>query len=249
MTINKNITYIHDEIGHNLRAPNKIVPFVYNLIKPKSVIDIGCGLGTFIKVFKDIGVGTVLGIDGEWTNRDLLFKNISPEEFNSMDLTKPLILKEKFDLAISLEVAEHIDETFTNVYLDNLINASDIILFSAAIPFQGGFNHVNEQWSSYWEKKFLEKNYILCDILRTTFWGDSEIDFWYQQNICLYINKEVNVNFLKPNTNTNIMSKAVHPELYLKKATELNTILLGKKDLIFYCKLLIKYILIKIKEL
>jgi SAM-dependent methyltransferase len=240
MTINKKIKYIHDELGHNLRAPSEIVPIIYNLVSPKSVIDLGCGLGTFIKVFKDQGVSNVLGIDGEWTNKDLLYKNILPEEFSTVSLTKPLQLKTKYDLAISLEVAEHIEESLIETYLDNVVSASDIVLFSAAIPYQGGFNHVNEQWSEYWENKFIQRGYIKFDILRTLFWGNPQIDFWYQQNICLYLKKDSSFKFVDKISNEKHFQNAVHPELYIKKATELCKILSGSKNLSFYLKLLIK---------
>ncbi len=70
--------YKHSEVIHNLSAPNQIVPLLMEICNPKSVIDVGCGVGTFLSVFKKHGVNDVLGIDGSWTNRELLAKHLSP---------------------------------------------------------------------------------------------------------------------------------------------------------------------------
>ncbi len=94
--------YIHDETVHNLNAPNRIVPEVIQLVNPQSVVDIGCGIGTFLHVFKMNGVSDVLGIDGPWANKKLLKKYINPEEFQEWDLEKEIKLNKKYDLVVSL---------------------------------------------------------------------------------------------------------------------------------------------------
>ena len=71
--------YKHEEEIHNLKDPNIIVPEIIELLNPKSVVDIGCGLGTFLNVFKRLGVNDILGIDGPWINKDLLGKYIDSE--------------------------------------------------------------------------------------------------------------------------------------------------------------------------
>ena len=94
--------YKHEEHVHNLESPNQIVPEIIKLLAPKSVVDVGCGIGTFLNVFKKNHVQDVLGIDGSWVNRDLLHKHISEEEFKECNLEEPIQLEKKYDLALSL---------------------------------------------------------------------------------------------------------------------------------------------------
>lgn len=241
----KNITYIHTEGMHNEEDPRRIVPFLIDIIKPKSVVDVGCGLGSFLKVFKDLGVHDILGLDGDWVSLELLRKYIDAEkEFSKVDLGKPFSLNRKFDLAISLEVAEHIDVSSADIFVKNLTQLSDAVFFSAAIPNQGGQNHINEQNVSYWEKKFMENEFVLLDILRPVIWNDNKIFCWYKQNITLYIHKDYRL----PEEILNKYSKFkikdyVHPELYDLKVTQLNKIIYGKYSLFGYIKLLAKGVL------
>jgi len=97
--------YIHTENVHNLRDPELLVAEILKMLNPKSVVDIGCGLATFLSIFKRYGVSDILGIDGKWVNKELLFKNINPNEFLEQDLEQLFILKKKYDLVLSLEVA------------------------------------------------------------------------------------------------------------------------------------------------
>ena len=91
--------------------------------------------------------------------------------FKEVDFTKQFDLKEQFDLAISVEVAEHFDEQFSNQFIQNICKSAPVVIFGAAIPEQGGANHVNEQYQSFWIKKFEENGYICLDIFRKKFWG------------------------------------------------------------------------------
>ena len=141
--------YEHSEAMHNLESPSEIVPIISDLIKPKSVVDFGCGIGTFLHVFKNNNITEVLGLDGKWVNKDLLHKYISPSEFKEVNLEESVSLEKKYDLAISLEVAEHLSEKAAKIFVKNLVNAADKVIFSAAIPNQGGQNHINEQPLTY----------------------------------------------------------------------------------------------------
>lgn len=169
-------------------SAKEIVPVVMNLLSPKSVVDVGCGLGNFLSEFSKQGVKKVLGIDGDWVNlKDLL---ISEKDFIKYDLTKPLNMDKKFDLVVSLEVAEHLPKESAEEFVDTLTKLGNVILFSAAIPNQGGVNHLNEQWHIYWEDLFLKKGYIGIDFLRKTIWNNKKISWWYRQNIVLFVKKE-----------------------------------------------------------
>src|SRR5580704_15541831 len=88
------------------RSAGCVVPIVLSLLPARSVIDVGCGVGTWTSKFLESGVPSVLGIDGDYVNRDLL--RIPPECFAAFDLAKPIQIDKRFDLAICLEVAEHL---------------------------------------------------------------------------------------------------------------------------------------------
>lgn len=203
------IQYVHTTEFHNQKAAKEILPHVFDLVNPVSVIDIGCGTGSWLAVAKKLGVQKVRGVDGIYVD-DSLFE-IAFEEFTQHDLTLPLDLGQKYDLAISLEVAEHLPANSANTFVDTLTSHSNLILFSAAIPGQGGQHHYNEQWPSYWQEKFSKKNYYAFDILRDKLWNSDKIDWWYKQNIILFAKKEYST-VLGPPTKQ-IISK-VHPELF-----------------------------------
>lgn len=235
--------YIHEGKIHNLIDPEIIVPEIMKLINPKSVVDIGCGLGTFLNVFKRLGVNDILGIDGPWVDKELLYKYIDSEEFKEFDLEKKIKLEKRYDLAISLEVAEHLKEDSADIFIQNLVNSGKVILFSAAIPGQGGQNHINEQWLTYWEEKFRKHNYIIHDIIRPLFWDNSEIFWWYKQNMVLVAPLNFELKFIEKVVP---MRNIVHYELFQKKAIELdqvnsilNETLWGKRTTAFYIKLVL----------
>jgi len=125
-----------------------IVPHVIRLTQPGSVVDVGCGTGTWLSVFKRHGIEEICGIDGDYVERTNL--EIPSKCFIAADLKQSVSMSQKFDLVVSIEVAEHIPPQNANVYIESLVGLGPVILFSAAIPFQGGIEHVNEQWPDYW---------------------------------------------------------------------------------------------------
>ena len=232
--------YIHDESVHNLLAPTAIVNEIMRLINPKSVLDIGCGIGTFLHCFKKSGLTDVLGIDGEWVNKEILNKYILPDEFLEMDLEETFYLERKFDLVICLEVAEHISESASDKLINNIINAGKVVLFSAPIPFQGGQNHINEQWLDFWVKKFSKHKYILHDVLKPMLWNNPDIFFWYKQNIVLFTSRDYKFQI---EFELNKLKNIIHQDLYLNKVNEINAIRTGSMSKSFYLKLSLKSII------
>ena len=101
----------------------------------QSAVDVGCGVGTWLSVLKDMGIDDVQGIDGDWVNKDLL--EIEQERFMVRDLGDVINTKRKYDLAISLEVAEHLPSSSAEGFVQSLTNMADIVLFSGAIAYQG----------------------------------------------------------------------------------------------------------------
>jgi SAM-dependent methyltransferase len=212
--INKNIKYIYCDYESNESA-NIIVPLLLKHISPRNVVDIGCGSGMWLRAFKNNGVAEILGLDGQWHKPDLLFKHIDKSEFMCVDLEQPFVLPKIYDLVICLEVAEHISQEHANDFVQSLVNAGKIILFSAAIPAQGGFNHINEQWTAYWIKKFEKFGYYFHDIIRPEIWNNSNIEFWYKQNMFL-VSPKNHLPF-KDISADSYLSTIVHPDMYLNK--------------------------------
>ena len=194
------------------------MPLVLALVKPQSVVDVGCGLGTWLSVFEELGVKEIFGIDGDHVDRSML--QISNERFTAFDLKKPIQIDRRFDLVVSLEVAEHLPKDCAKTFVHSLTKLGPVILFSAAIPFQGGTAHLNEQWPDYWANHFNDNGYVAVDCLRKKVWQDDQVEWWYAQNMLLFCQKDYLASnpLLKEefeNTHPSQLS-IVHPRKYLE---------------------------------
>lgn len=167
------------------QSAEAILPHVLELVSPASIVDIGCGLGTWLAVAREHGIDRVLGVDGDYVDRQTL--EIPRECFVSWDLRRPLRLGQTFDLALSLEVAEHLPPENARMLVRGLVDLSPVVFFSAAVPFQGGTGHVNEQWPDYWASLFSEHDYVAVDCVRRRFWSDERVRYFYAQNALLYV--------------------------------------------------------------
>jgi SAM-dependent methyltransferase len=162
-----------------------IVPLVMEWVRPRRVIDVGCGTGTWLAVFLEHGVDDVRGIDGAYVEPVAL--EIPRDRFMAADLREPLHVTEKYDLAVSLEVAEHLPPQCAASLIDSLVGLAPVILFSAAIPGQGGVQHLNEQWPDYWVELFRARGYLAIDCIRPRIWSNPAVDWWYAQNTLLLV--------------------------------------------------------------
>ena len=161
-----------------------VVPVVREWVKPKTVVDFGCGLGMWLSVWEEAGCD-VRGVDGDWVDREQMA--IAPNRFTAHDLSSPIQLDRQFDLAMSVEAAEHLMPESASGFVESLTRAAPVVLFSASIPNQPGEDHVNCQWPSYWADLFLARDYVVIDSLRYMIWADSRVDWWYRQNIMMYV--------------------------------------------------------------
>lgn len=232
--------YLHDEATHNKKAAAIIVPILSGILEFKSVLDVGCGIGTWLRVFRESGEIEILGLDGDYVDRTLLQKNISLGDFKSVDLTSIFSLGRKYDLSICLEVAEHLPSSSADHLVDSLCSHSDQIVFSAAVPGQGGQNHLNEQWPSYWIEKFRKQGFKVYDLIRPEIWNNPAVDIWYRQNILLF--SKIALPGQKPGALDLILPEywdQRNKEIFVLK-NQLERIKSGKVGAFFYLKSLFK---------
>ena len=157
--------------GRSRQSAAIVIPLVLDLVPAASLVDVGCGIGTWLTEFKAAGVQDYLGVDGDYVSREQLL--VDRERFKPHDLTQPLQLDRRFDLATCLEVAEHVPASRAQTLVDSLVRLARVVLFSAAIPHQQGHNHINEQWPDYWYACFARHDYVVVDgDLRL--WRDAE---------------------------------------------------------------------------
>ena len=207
--------------GISYESANRVLPLVLSVVPAKSAIDVGCGAGTWTSKLMDCGVSDVLGIDGDYVNLDLL--RIPRAAFQAWDLRKPIAIDRRFDLAVCLEVAEHLPPKRAGGLVEDLVKLAPVVLFSAAIPGQGGVNHINERYLSYWANLFAARDYVLVDIIRPAIWNDEKCDGCYRQNAVLFVHKENPLSRLQVASGVDY----VHPYLLNAKNEGLDRPLLG----------------------
>jgi hypothetical protein len=101
------------------------------------------------------------------------------------------------------------------------------VLYSAAIPRQGGENHINEQWQSWWVERFRNHGYAAIDCVRNRIWNDHEVEWWYVQNILLMVREDVvraSSGLTEQLERTNGMYALVHPQAYLNRLDAADTL-------------------------
>ena len=168
------------------RSARAVTSVLLPEMKIASLLDVGAGHGAWAAEWLAAGVKTVLAVDGDYVRADQLA--LPKQNFRAHDLATPLDLKKRFDLVQTLEVAEHLPHTKADLFVDNLVRHGDVILFSAAVPHQGGEHHVNEQPPEYWRKKFLARGYQVFDFVRPRLEGRREVMPWYRFNSYIYAN-------------------------------------------------------------
>ena len=207
-----------------------IAPFILQHFHVKSVLDFGCAQGGWLSIFQELGVEKIQGLDGDSVDTEDLL--IPSDSFSCEDLASyrhdP---KEKFDLCICLEVAEHLDSKYDDLLISNLTSSSELILFSAAVPDQGGQHHVNERPPLYWQEKFNIKGFDQFDFLRSKFWENEEIAWWYRQNIMIYskisLHEKLSILY-KDFGGTHL----IHPTAFSDKCRELSIENISLKNLL-----------------
>lgn len=171
----------------SLQSARAVLPHAFRVLarRPSSVIDIGCGVGAWLAACREIGVQHLHGVDGAYVDRQKLM--IPAEDFLAADLARPLAAGRAYDLAISVEVAEHLPAERAAGFVADVTAQAPVVLFSAAIPGQESEGHVNCQWPAYWIELFARHGYRVLDALRPLVWDDPCVKWWYAQNLLLFI--------------------------------------------------------------
>jgi SAM-dependent methyltransferase len=174
-------TYIEEGATRSARV---IVPLLRNLLRVGSVLDVGCGHGVWLAEWRNGGTTDAVGVDGDYVDKKRLV--IPMDHFVEFDVSQPFSLKRRFDFVQCLEVGEHIAEDRADTLVANLVEHGDVILFSAAVPGQGGEFHVNERPYEYWRDKFAANGFRTFDWLRQRICHLAKVEPWYRYNTLLF---------------------------------------------------------------
>lgn len=195
----------------SLRSARKVLPVIHDALSVSSVLDVGCGAGAWLRAHRECGVSDCVGVDGDYVDRAVLL--IDHDRFLPRDITHSFELGRRFDLVQCLEVAEHVPRSCSETLVDNITRHGPHVLFSAAVPGQGGEDHINEQSYSYWRDLFASRGYRLFDFVRPRIASFHEIEFWYRYNI-LFFAHESAIDGLPPAVqSTRIANNAGVPDL------------------------------------
>lgn len=244
-TYNKD--FYSDITESSIQSARQILGILYSVYQPKSVIDVGCGRGAWLLVAELLGSQKLVGVDGTWMKKENLLSN--KIDFQAVDLERLARVGGKYDLCISLEVAEHFSESRARPFVDMLCDISDVILFSGAVPHQGGTHHVNEQWQSYWANMFRDNDYVAFDVFRGPLWENDKVAWWFRQNAFLYVRSgchTIDVGRLKELEKAIV--NVVHPRNYESKIKSLKKAL-QEPSLMFCLMLFRRYVTLKLKNL
>lgn len=177
--------FYDDHAESSARSAAAVLAVVYRVFRPDSVIDVGCGQGSWLAAAEALGSTTLTGLDGPWVDRATM--RSARIDFRPTDLAGAFVIDERHDLCISVEVAEHLPATSADAFVAALCRAADVVLFSAAVPQQGGTEHVNEERASRWAARFDANGYACFDLVRGAVWDDERVAWWYRQNAFVYV--------------------------------------------------------------
>jgi SAM-dependent methyltransferase len=175
------VDYDHSLNLHTVRGAKIALERFFGNTPPGTLLDVGCGTGTWLRAALDLGVKNIYGIDGIEVAEDYLL--VPRRCIQVKDLSRRVYLDRKFDVVLCMEVAEHMPADGAPRLIETLVAHSDMILFSAAAPGQQGQHHVNCQWPRYWQELFNAHGYVCDDGFRWEIWDLDDIEPWYRQNV------------------------------------------------------------------
>ncbi|MCM0592781.1 MAG: methyltransferase domain-containing protein [Gloeotrichia echinulata IR180] len=160
---------------------------IVEIYQPKTLVEFGCGPGHLTRELAKLGV-QVTAIDG-FSQPD--FSGLSVE-FNTLNLNEPTLIAnfftgKSFDLAVSLEVAEHLEPEMSTTLVNWLTKVAPVVVFSAAVPGQGGHGHINLRPRDYWHSLFTQHNFTVADRIRERLRPHPSVADWYRYNVLDYV--------------------------------------------------------------
>jgi hypothetical protein len=217
------------------RSAQAVLPLLFERFKPKSHLDVGCGAGCWLQASQKLGVKHILGVDGQYVPDDMML--INKDLFQPQDLEQPLAIHGNYDLVSCLEVIEHLSEARGDALVEDLCRLGRVVLFSCAIPAQGGTNHIHEQFPSYWIPRFQKNGYHCYDFLRPLIWTNQDIEICYRQNILVF---SKDVTFPNP-VQTPGTADIIHPAMWRLRRHQINqlSLKLNELALTYYDKTLV----------
>jgi SAM-dependent methyltransferase len=209
LTAPYNDRYFGRYISGSSASAEAILPQVLDLVQPATAIDVGCGVGQWTRVLLDRGVDA-LGVDGYATVGSLA---IPSDRFIRRDLTRGTGVERRFDLAISLEVIEHLPVEAGDGFVAELARLAPVVLFAAAVPYQGGTDHVNERPAGHWAQRFASHGLTPFDVIRPRVWTHPGVEPWYKQNCLLYVHESHEERLGLTDEDRPQLLDVIHPEI------------------------------------
>jgi SAM-dependent methyltransferase len=175
------ISYDHNLSPHSVLGARAALSALLGERLPLTLLDVGCGNGTWLRAALELGIKQVHGVDGvDIPSARLL---IPRECFSNADLSQRFSLGRRYDLILCLEVAEHLHQASAVDLIASIAEHGDHVIFSAACPGQPGQHHINCQWPKYWQDLFNRSHFRCSDDLRWKIWENPAIEPWYRQNV------------------------------------------------------------------
>jgi SAM-dependent methyltransferase len=214
------------QMDRSRQSAEIIVPLIVEATNPRSMVDVGCGVGFWPRTFFEQGVEVAHGVDGPWVEPGNL--QLPQDSFFTFDFERaepPFRLplpRDRYDLVTTFEFVEHVDERYAEPLVDLFCSLADVVIVGGAIPHQGGLRHVNERWPDYWAEKFERRGYEVCDFIRPQVWA-ADVEPWYAQNTIAYFKGGApdSVKAIAGTAWSKVSGQAlplVHPELWLSKS-------------------------------
>jgi SAM-dependent methyltransferase len=205
------------------RSAAVVVPLLVELCEPSSVLDVGCGVGAWLAEFSRLGITDLHGVDSSPPETVSL---IAPDQFARVDLASGFTVDRAFDLALCLEVGEHLPLDSAGALVASLIAAAPVVAFSAAVPGQDGPSHVNLQPPAFWRGLFAGHGYRQHDPFRALLWDDPCVAWWYAQNLFVYSSREID-------TPRPVMPEhVVHPQLLADRVAQVDPRAHGLREVV-----------------
>jgi SAM-dependent methyltransferase len=204
-----------------------ILPAVFAVLdRPTSVIDVGCGTGEWLAQCARLGTTDVVGVDQVSYHPSMTIRRSA---YRQTDLERGIAMERDFDLALCLEVAEHLSLDGGRGLVKDLTKLADVVLFSGAIPGQGGLGHRTERWQSFWAAEFGSHGFRPLDFVRSTVWMDQRVQWWYAQNTVLYVAASKQIGAACGSAP--MILDLVHPENYARGISDRHAMSRGRGSL------------------